>query len=208
MIKDFFSLALKNLKSRGIRSWLTLLGIFIGITAVVALVSLGNALEMAVAGQFGISQTEVITIGAGGISGTGPPGSGVAKPLDMDDLAAVERVSGVKRAIRRNIESGKLEYNDKVVFGFAANVPNGQDREYIYKQLDKDPIAGRYLKDGDTGKVFLGYNFYVDKVGLDKEIIPGKKVLVNDKSFEVVGILDKKGSFIFDNLVFMNEKDM
>ena len=44
MIVDFFSLALKNLRHRGIRSWLTLLGIFIGVTAVVSLISLGNGL--------------------------------------------------------------------------------------------------------------------------------------------------------------------
>ena len=37
MLGDYFSLSIKNLKHRGIRSWLTLLGIFIGIAAVVAL---------------------------------------------------------------------------------------------------------------------------------------------------------------------------
>jgi putative ABC transport system permease protein len=208
MIIDSFILAFKNLRHRGIRSWLTLLGIFIGVTAVVSLISLGNALEVAVGSQFGVSQTELITIQAGGISGYGPPGSGVLDPLTEDDLKLIKRISGLKRVVRRNIESGKLEYNDKVIFGYATNVPDGEDRDFIYEQLDKGAINGRLLKDGDRKKVFLGYNFYIDNVGLDKKVVAGDKVLINDKEFRVIGILEKKGSFIFDNAVYMNDEDM
>jgi putative ABC transport system permease protein len=208
MISDYFVLAFKNLKHRGARSWLTLLGIFIGVTAVVALISLGNALQVAVGSQFGVSQTELISVQAGGVSGFGPPGSGVVNPLTVDDLEAIQRLSSVKRAVRRNIESGKLEYNDKVIFGMATNIPSGQDRDFIYSQLEVEAEAGRLLKDSDVGKVFLGYNFYIDKVGLEKEIIPGKKVLIQDEEYEVVGISIKKGSFIFDNVVYFNEKDL
>ena len=77
-MKDYFLLALGNLKHRGVRSWLTLLGIFIGIMAVVSLISLGSGLKLAVAAQFGISTTEVITIQAGGLSSAGPPGTTAA----------------------------------------------------------------------------------------------------------------------------------
>ena len=189
MIIDSFILSLKNLKHRGIRSWLTLLGIFIGVTAVVSLISLGNGLQLAVSSQFGISSTELITVEAGGITGAGPPGSGAVNPLTTKELDAIEKISSVKRATRRNIAAGKLEYNDRVVFGYAASVPSGDDRKFIYEQLGKGAVEGRLLKDSDVGKVFLGYNFYVNKVGLDKEIISGKKVLINDKEFEVVGIL-------------------
>ena len=208
MIKDLFTLAFKNLKHRGVRSWLTLLGIFIGVTAVVALISLGNGLQLAVSSQFGVSQTEIISVQAGGVSGAGPPGVGVVNPLTSKEFEAIEKLSSVKNAVKRYIASGKLEYNDKVVFGYATSIPDGEDMDFIYEQLEKEPVAGRFLKDGERGKVFLGYNFYVDKVGLGKEIILGKSVLINDKKFEVVGILDKKGSFIFDNAVYMNEEDV
>ncbi|MDA3836363.1 MAG: ABC transporter permease [Nanoarchaeota archaeon] len=207
MISDYFVLAYKNLKHRGVRSWLTLLGIFIGVTAVVSLISLGNGLEMAVGSQFGISQTELITIQASG-AGFGPPGSTSVNSLDLDDLAAVEKVSGVKRSMGRYLRPGKLEYNDKLAFGYITNVPDGENRDFIYDNLDESAVDGRLLKDGDRGKVFLGYNFYVDKVGLDKPITAGKNVLINDKEFEVIGILDKKGSFMFDNAVFMGNSDM
>ena len=208
MISDYFGLALRNLRHRGLRSWLTLLGIFIGVTAVVALISLGSGLKLAVGSQFGISSTEVISVQAGGLNAYGPPGSGASKKLTVEDLEAIKKLSSTKEVIRRNIPSGKLEFNDIVVFGFAMNIPDGDDRAFVYEQLDIESEVGRLLKDGDANKVVLGYNFYADKVGIGKKILPGSTILLQDKKFEVVGITKKTGSFIFDNIVHVNEKDL
>jgi len=204
---DTVTLAFGNLRHRGLRSWLTLLGIFIGVTAVVSLISLGSGLKMAVSSQFGVSSTQVISVQAGGISGFGPPGTGVSDPLTTDDTEAIEKLSLVERAVSRNILSGRLEYNDRTIFGFATNVPDGKDREFVYEQVELEALEGRLLKDGDTGKVVLGYNFYTDSVGLGKEVVPGKRITIKDKKFDVIGIADKKGSFIFDNVVYMNNRD-
>jgi putative ABC transport system permease protein len=208
MLTDSFLLSVKNLRHRGVRSWLTLLGIFIGVTAVVALISLGNGLQVAVSSQFGVSQTELITVQASGVGGFGPPGSGVVTPLDQDDLEAIEKLSSVKRAAGRVIENGKLEYNNKLIFGYLVSIPSGEDRDFIYSQLDDGALVGRLLEDSDSRKVFLGYNFYTNSVGLEKAVVPGKDVLIQNVEFEVIGILEKKGSFVFDNAVYMNEDDM
>ena len=210
MLWDYFSLAFKNLKHRGIRSWLTLLGVFIGITAVVSLITLGNGLQAAVGAQFGISSTEVITVQAGGLNAYGPPGSGVVTPLTIEDVEAIEKLSTVVRAIRRNLPSGRLEFNDRVIFGSVMSVPSGDDRKYSYEMLDIESEVGRLLKDGDRNHVMLGYNFYADGVGLDKVIKAGDKVSIQGESlvtrnYEVIGILKKKGSLVFDNIVYMNE---
>ena len=208
MLIDYFRLAFKNVRKRGIRSWLTVLGILIGVAAVVSLIMLGDGLKAAVNAQFGISSTEVITIQAGGLSGYGPPGTGVVNKLTERDVEEIGRLNVVKNSIRRNIRQGKLEFNDRVVFGYAANVPDGEGRDFVYTQIEAEAEAGRLLKDGDDKEVVLGYNFYIDKVGLNKPIVPGDTVLINDKSFKVVGIIKKKGSFIFDNIVLINEKPM
>ena len=121
MISDYFSLAGRNLKHRGIRSWLTLLGIFIGVLAVVSLISLGRGLQTAINSQFGVSSTEIISVQTGGLNAYGPPGSAVSKPLTMDDVEAIGRLSVVERSIRRNIAPGKLEFNNKVVFSWHLN---------------------------------------------------------------------------------------
>lgn len=210
MIKDFFYLAFKNLRSRGIRSWLTLLGIFIGITAVVSLISIGNGLELAVGSQFGISGSQLITVQAGGITGYGPPGSFVVDPLTSSDTEAIERLSSVDNAVARILELAEMEFNDNVQFIYVGSAPNNkEDLELIYSRLDVDTDQGRMLTESDSGKVVLGYNFYKNKEEWGgKQIVPGKSIDLNGKSFQVVGILKKKGSFIFDNIVLMPEENM
>jgi putative ABC transport system permease protein len=52
MIQDFFLFSINSMKKRKLRSYLTLIGIFIGIAAVVSLISLGQGLKEAITGQF------------------------------------------------------------------------------------------------------------------------------------------------------------
>ncbi|NPE27155.1 ABC transporter permease [Methanococcoides sp. SA1] len=202
---DYLILALKNLKHRGVRSWLTLLGIFIGVTAVVSLIGLGNGLEAAVGAQFGISSTQVISVQAGGVNAFGAPGSGAANKLQLDDVDAIDGLSNVELAIPRIISSGKMEFNDVVQFGSSVSVPDGVGRKFAYEAMDLEVETGRMLHDGDTNNVVLGYNFWGNDDVFGKRVELGKIVLIQDERFKVVGILKKKGSFIVDNMVFMNE---
>ena len=102
MLKDYFLLALKNLSKRGLRSWLTILGIFIGIAAVVSLISLGGALRTAVIGQFGTLSVDTLTIQNKG-TGFGPPGSTVVEKLNEHDVKIIESVDNVVEARRRHM---------------------------------------------------------------------------------------------------------
>jgi len=208
MIKDYLKFAVNSLLHRKIRSWLTMLGIFIGVAAFVAVFSLGDGLKLVVASQFGVSSTEVITVQAGGLTAAGPPGTGVTNPLTNDDVDAIERLSSVELAIPRIILQGKMEFNDIIGVGYATNIPDGEDRKFIYEQLELEAESGRLLKDGDNKKVLLGYNFGTDRNGMGKAVRPGNTVLVNDVKFEVVGINKKKGSFILDNMVIMNDASL
>jgi putative ABC transport system permease protein len=204
---NYFLFALRNLKRKGIRSWLTLLGICIGIMAVVSLISLGNGLNAAVMSQFGISSTEVISVQAGGLN-YGPPGSGVVNPLTDDDVRAINGLTSVDYAFGENIATGKLEYNNILVVGSAFSVDEEYYKKY-YEISDVETEYGRLLKSGDSGKIVLGANFYEGKTnGFERTIVPGKKVLINNKNFEVVGVMKKTGSFIYDWAVFMPDTDL
>lgn len=208
MIDEYFLLSFKSLKNKKLRSWLTVLGIFIGVAAVVSLIGLGEGLRIAIISQFGISSTEVLSVQAGGLSGAGPPGTGVVNPLTQQDSDAIERISTVETTIPRIIESGKLEYNDIVGFGSAMSIPSGQDRKLTYEILELETVAGRLLKDGDNNKVALGYNFYSDDAGFEKPMRVGETLLIKDKKFEIVGFAEKKGSIIFDNIIHINEEPL
>lgn len=204
---NYFSHSFKNLKRRGIRSWLTLLGIFIGIVAVVSLITLGNGLKMAVNAQFGVSSTQIITVQAGGLS-YGSPGSTVVNPLMLDDAEEIGKLSTVEFAIPRNIEFVKKEYNDMVQFGYATNIIAGREKE-MYEMMDFEAEKGRLLRSGDLGKIMIGSNLESsDKNGFDKELSLGKTLLVEDERFVIAGVLKKQGSFILDNIVYMMDDDL
>jgi putative ABC transport system permease protein len=204
MLKDNFFIAFRSLSQRKLRSWLTMIGIFIGIAAVVSLIGLGEGLRGAIIGQFGFLGTDVLSIQASGIAFAGPPGSGVVNPLDVKLIDKLKKVNGVKAAFGRILETNKLEYDDQQHIGFTASIPLGSDRSTFERILNLETEKGRMLRDSDNNKVILGYGFSKDKEIFEKGVNVGDKVLINDKEFEVVGILENKGSFIFDSTVLMN----
>lgn len=207
MKNDYILLAFRNLKHRGLRTFLTVLGILIGIAAVVSLFSVGEGLKAAVNAQFNIGSTQVISVQAGGLTAFGPPGTGVIRPLTRDDVEAINNLNSVEIAIARNIETGSLEFNDIVQFGFAATIPDEKkERDYLYEILDLKVIEGDLIESVEK-KILIGNDFYyADKGGFNKAIRAGDKVLINGESFEVAGVLEKKGSFIIDGSLLIPDK--
>jgi putative ABC transport system permease protein len=202
---DIFFLSIRNLSRRKTRSYLTMIGIIIGIAAVVSLIGLGEGLKTAINAQFGISSTEVLTVQAGGLSAAGPPGTGVVNPLTFDDSKAIEKLSTVQISIPRILESSQIEFKDKATIGFIMSIPEKDKRKFGYEIMDIEAEKGRLLKDGDTNKVVLGYNYFAGTIFDGREVQVGDKITINNKKFDVVGITEKKGSFIFDNIVHLNE---
>jgi putative ABC transport system permease protein len=203
MIKDFINLAWENLSHRKLRSWLTMIGIFIGIAAVVSLISLGQGLETAVLSQFNIAGANILQVTAAGTS-NGPPGTGVVNPLTEKERAHLEQVNGVDIAVGRIFPVGSIEYNNVLLFGFGQSMPDGEQRKAVEQEMNLKMEEGRLLRDGDTYSVVLGHDF-LDKVDFNgKKIRLNSKVLINGKQFTVVGFLKKKGSFTVDTSLFVN----
>ena len=207
MFKDYAAFSLKNLRNRRLRSWLTMIGIFIGIAAVVSLIGLGEGLRLAITSQFGFLGPDVLSVQASGLAFAGPPGTAVATPLTDGLAEKIEKINGVDASFNRYISSGTLEFNDRQNIGIAGSVPEGENRKIFERMVNLIAEDGRLLKDGDTRKVILG-NDFKDSDAFGKGIKVGDRVLFNGVAFEVIGILEKKGSFIFDRIVLINEKSM
>jgi putative ABC transport system permease protein len=200
-------MAFGNLRHRGLRSWLTILGIFIGIAAVVSLISMGAGLETAITGQFGALSVDTLTIQNKG-TGFGPPGSTVVEKLTDHDLELIESVSGVDLVVSRLIRVGSLEYNGIAGFGFAVNIPEEKEgREFIYSGFAFEAQEGRLLRENDEGKIFLG-NSFLETEDFEKPFRIGKTVLLNGEPFEIVGFLERSNTFQLNNAVFMTTEDM
>ena len=206
MLKDYLIFSVKNLRNRKLRSWLTMIGIIIGITAVVSLIGMGQGLKVAISSQFGDIGTDKLAVMASG--GMGPPGTGVVTPLTKDNVKKIEQVNGVKNAVGRLTRSGKLVYNDHAAFGMAASMAEGDDRKLIEEALNLEAGEGRLLRDGDSKKTVLGSNLGEENAGFGKQIVVGSKVFIQDEAFEVIGFLEKKGSFLIDGIVLVEEDDL
>ncbi|MFH1326786.1 MAG: ABC transporter permease [archaeon] len=207
MIKDYFLLAFGNLKHRGLRSWLTMLGIFIGIAAVVSLISMGQGLETAVTGQFGSLSVDRLTI-QNKQTGFAPPGSAVVEKLNDDDVNIIRNIGGVDKVVTRLIRVGTLTYNEISGFGYATDLPNDKEgADFVYESFNLEAEEGRLLRPEDREKVLLGNQFF-ETDDFDKEFRVGKTLKLNEKDFEIVGILEKSSSFQTNGLVMTTTKDL
>ena len=145
MLKDYFSLAFGNLKHRGLRSWLTIFGIFIGIAAVVSLISLGSGLREAVLGQFTGMGSDKLAI-SNAETGFGPPGSLAVIKLTQHDVDIIKQVTGVDQVIPRLLRPVTIEYNKIIGFGYAVSMPpDSKQINLIYDIFKAEAETGRLL---------------------------------------------------------------
>jgi len=209
MLKDYFLMALDNLRHRGIRSWLTIIGVIIGIAAVVSLISLGQGLQDAVTGQFStLSGDNLIIQSSSSASYLGPPGTGAVRKLNEHDIDVINSVSGVELIIPRLLRTVKLEYNDISKFRYIASLPENQEQiNYIYKTMDLQVSEGRLLKAGDKRKIIIGANF-IGKDTFGKPVKLSSSLKIQNESFEVVGIIAKTSSLEINNAALIMEDDL
>ena len=195
-----------------LRSWLTILGIFIGVAAVVAIISLGQGLQQSVNSQIqGLGQ-DIITISFGSsraVFGGGEGGGGRAsattnaKQLSTNDIQALKLVPNIKYI--NGIVSGRTEI--KYLSETTSSSIQGYDPS-VFKEFVTTALAsGRYLGQGDTKVVVIGdsvaNSVYKSKLGV------GYTLEINKVPFRIVGILSPSSGFGgSDNAIFMLAKDV
>ncbi len=195
MIRENIKLAFVNLTHRKLRSWLTMIGIIIGIAAVVSLIGLGEGLRSAITGQFGFLGTDIISVQASGIAYAGPPGTGAIEPLDSDLAEKISSINGVEAAFNRYIETTTIEFNSIQTIAYVASIPTGDNRRVLETMMNLDVDSGRALKDIDDRKVVLGSSYAEEEVFGDQNVFKkpaevGDTITINDVDFEVIGIYE------------------
>jgi putative ABC transport system permease protein len=200
MIKDLTKLAVENMSHRQIRSWLTIIGIVIGIAAVVALVSLGQGLQYTVEQQFVKIGADKITVVAKSVMQGAPGSSDDIIMLTKEDLRVVQRTSGVQDAVGVVQKTAKVEFNKKIRFNFVRGVPVDSSR-IVYEETGLyDVKSGRKLRPGDNKKILIGSEFSKEtKFG--KEIQLNDKLKLNGAEYTVVGIMGSSNPGISQAIV-------
>jgi len=190
-----------------LRSWLTIIGIVIGVGAVVATMSLGEGLQQAVGQRLDVLGADIVTLSAGFSRGANfigaPPGGGgfeggggaaatASQPTltraDVQALKSVPDVAVIETEIRG---SAKVSY-----LGKTGSVSlTGVDPAAFSQVNTKTLSAGRMLDAADQNVVLIGgrlaSSFFSQPIGVNKMIT------IQNNSFRVVGIFDDETNSIY-----------
>ncbi|MBN2423187.1 ABC transporter permease [Candidatus Woesearchaeota archaeon] len=204
MLIDLFKISLTNMTQRKIRSWLTMIGIFIGITAVVSLISLGQGLREAINQQFKFLGTDKVTIYPAGLQG--PPGSDTGNSkLFEHDLDVIKKVRGVKAVSYRIMKTAKIEFKDVTKYRLVVGLPTDPDSNEIAESVGFRVEDGRSIRDGDKYKVMIGNDYTKEDNPLKNIVNKGNYILINGEKYQVVGIMKKMGNDMIDKAIVIHE---
>jgi putative ABC transport system permease protein len=205
-IFDIFGLSLSHVKKSKMRSWLTIIGIVIGVAAVVAIISIGQGMQESVQANLGSLGADLIIVTPGfsratsGGFGRGEPAGGASINFTDKDLNVIKQVPGVLYA------NGMVSGRSDMILGTEKTTVSisGVDtlvwRSMVTTQLE----AGRYLQPGDSNAIVIGYSLAHDT--FSQPITLNRPVTIGGKTFKVVGIFVQSGGGFGgggDNAVYM-----
>ncbi|MBW3015358.1 ABC transporter permease [Candidatus Woesearchaeota archaeon] len=186
-MNDLVKITWKNLKSRRLRSWLTIIGVIIGIAAIVSLFLISEGLQNSVEVQFEALGVSNIRIVPGGL--TGPPGG--SNRLDISLADNIERVKSVEYVDKVISSTSKVIFNKETQFITTISYDNDLGQKG-FVDTDVDVSEGRLLDVGDRNVALVGWN--VAKELFDKDIYAKNKIEVEGTTLKVVGVIEETGT--------------
>jgi putative ABC transport system permease protein len=202
MILEFFKLGLKNLKNRKLRSWLTMLGVFIGIAAIIALLSLGQGLKNAIDEQFESMGRDKIMITPG--QSLGLDASAGQLILSEDDRDLVNGIIGVDITSGFLYKAIPVKYKAEQQTVFVMGVyTTGEEIEVVKSMQSWEILEGRELSKTDKYKALVGCLYAKDDGVFEKGISLKENVEILEKNFRVVGFMTCIGNNQDDSNVYI-----
>lgn len=197
MIRESLELSVSSLKHRKISSALTILGIVIGITSIIALLSIGEGLQQAVIEQLNAVGNDKIIVSSGSDFMSAFSGEGLVE----DDIDMVESESGVEVAFGTLVKSIPVKYKKENMIGQVIGI-RSEDTEKIFEQMKVWEIdSGRYFKKGERGLAVIGKT--TSEEVFEKEVSIGDSIYVMNERFKVVGILKSTANNQRDRSIFI-----
>ncbi|HVT37696.1 MAG TPA: ABC transporter permease [Gemmatimonadaceae bacterium] len=185
--------ALGALRANKLRSLLTMLGIVIGVAAVIAVVALGNGAQKAVSDRIAALGTTLLTVMPGQVQQGGVRTGGGGARLTVDDAKALvdrgQKIAAVQPEMQGQLQVSYLNKNtNTAIVGVTANYP--QVRKF-------DMQTGRFFsntEDVSRQRVAVLGPAVVDNLGLPTpEAIVGEAIRIRGIQFTVVGVFKSKG---------------
>lgn len=195
-IADTLTMAWRSITAQRMRSVLTLLGIAIGIAAVILLTSIGEGLHRFLLSEFSQIGTNVVTLSPGKVStgGTNPGFPSSVRPLSLDDADALRQriphLVGVTPGVTGNAEMGANgRVRRAIVYGTSAA---------LLPSFHLAVSQGQFLPDEDTAHArnfaVLGASLKRELFGADSPL--GARIRIGTQQFRVIGVLAPRGQFL------------
>ncbi|BAZ40835.1 hypothetical protein NIES4101_67960 [Calothrix sp. NIES-4101] len=191
---EITKMAVESLWSNKLRTGLTMLGMIIGISSVVAITSVGQGVQKATEQQIQSLGSDVILVIAGA-SNTGgiSQGGGSASTLTWDDAEAVATQASAAKTVTAFLQRGSIQ----IVYG-GQNISTavvGTDLNYPDVK-DTYPEQGQYFSQTDLDSaapvVVLGTKVKEQLFGEQEAI--GKEIRIQKQLFRVIGVMPTKGA--------------
>jgi len=193
MIRDFISFSISNLKHRKLRSWLTILGIVIGIAAIISLITVGQGLEEAISSQFdkvGANRLYIVPKGLNFLS--------IGQDLTHDDVEVVNSMGEFKWVNEYLIQSTIVESGkEKNYLQITSNNIDNIDERWA--DLDFNLDKGRLWRANEEKSAVIGYGIAHDLFKKDIDI--NNNILINGGKFKVIGIFEEIGDPESDSMI-------
>lgn len=209
---EAIKVALEALRANKMRSFLTMLGIIIGVTSVILLISIGSGLRTYITEQLeGLGADSLfvmpgeLEIAAGGGGGGGVPGAGVAaSKFTFDHINDLKREGKTIQAVMAYTENnGTMRYKGRTHITQVAGV--GPEYQDVRGQKVSEGSFFTTSQYNSAKKVaVLGKTVAEELFNLESPI--SKKIDVSDQKYTVIGVLEEKGAFgaiDMDNQVFI-----
>ena len=192
LIGEIITVALGALRANKLRSLLTMLGIVIGVAAVIAVVALGAGAQSAVKARISSLGTTLLTVMPGQQRGMGVSFDQTMK-LTMADAKAIEEKATTLNAVQPEINSrAQVQWQNQntstSIVGTTANYL--EVRKY---QLDAGRMFTRAEDEGKQRLVVIGQTVMTNLGIRSSDAILGEAVRIKGLQFTVVGVLKAKG---------------
>ncbi|NYZ74294.1 ABC transporter permease [Candidatus Micrarchaeota archaeon] len=194
---DFFdavAYSFKNLAKRSLRSWLTIIGLVIGVIAIVVILSISEGVNREINTQmsaFGADMMFVYPISSieEMMSGGSMSMLRTSGKLYQEDVDDIKSIAGVKEVARAMFSRASLSFKGKNVSAMVYPMDSKAFDMYgSYMQV----ASGRYYKESEKNVAFFGYKAATETFGKDKVEV-GSVVQINGKNYRVVGIQKEIG---------------
>jgi putative ABC transport system permease protein len=195
LLRDLLQLSFSAVQAQRQRSWLTALGIAVGIAAVVLLTSLGTGLQRFVLAEFTQFGTNLVQVTPGKTQTFGMSGAMLnsVRPLSLDDAEALRRLPHVRGVVPMVMGNGAVERDGRsrrtAIYGVSSAMPEVWQFEVG---------SGTFLPGDDAGTArafaVLGSKLHHELFG-DAQAL-GEIVRIGGERFRVIGVMASKGQFL------------